>query len=1485
MVAFLKKRSKETLQKRLTMKGLGSLLMSYVRRCVLSAKRRRSALVAIGVLMAVSSRSVQCEDWPTFRHDQQRSGRTLESLEAARLAEVWRWQSGLPPAPAWPDSARWDAYATLDGLRSMRDYDPVFHPVVAGQRVFVPSNADDTIRCLDIRSGQLLWQFTVNAPIRISPTVFEDCVYFGSDDGSVVALNAESGKMLWTQSAAVSDQSFLNDGRICSFEPVRTGVLIDADSSLAIVAAGMFPWRESFLVALSLDDGSVRWRRELGKGWSLEGAMLLASQHIVAPQGRVAPQLFHRQDGQPIGSLEGGGGTFVLLTEEDEVLHGPGNKAGWITQSNVGSRERVATFERARAIVLNQQHLFLLDETRLHSLDRQTNNVQWSIDCDCPHDLILAGDTLFAGGNDRVRGFDASTGRLVWHAPVSGRAMGLVVANGHLLVSTDEGAICAFAPSATIQQHDTSAQLPDFAGAYAYPALAPPPVADADESLLDRWVFHANQVIGVGPEKKRLVVQSLVTGASKDREGSNKSGNHAPLSERFKFVSAGQEQALLLDGRTHSAITSDGLRVARPSEQMTVAAWVRVDRPQPLGAIAAMTQEDGQSASGWILGFRDDQFALGLRTSTGPGPLTWVQSEKSKFEPGAWYFVVGTFDGQAARLYINQQLAASSNIEGKAIQYLDRVPYYLGAQKSKERTVHTEGMLNEVRVYNRAISEVEIKTLYLEKAQRFPGPASVSDLNLRSQLAGASRNPIWRGPMIQFTAPQTATVRWMTAQPQRSVIELLPHSVSKAAVQVQGSAQSVVEHVAVISPIRHHEVVKFRLGAQANGELLMSDYFECDGHFDFHRPSLPELLVGDADSAQGSLNDGSVATPAFSGGLMSTEHVTESARRLLDLIQPEEPRGWGIVLGAGDQARLAEAVCRASGADIVALDADPERVLAARRRLVQVGLYGRPVSVHTWKDSPPMLLPNRVADFLIIPPAAEQALSSDASQVSAQSVSQALQRMLFKVQPGGRAVIPTVLVSDDLLIAPDSGLRYQRQDNPQSGMTVLTVPQRTGAADWTHTYGQPDNSAFAGETLSGASSQADLTLVWAGRPGPRYQSDRGNRKPSPLSSSGRLYMQGLKRVIGVDAFNGTILWAQELPEAVRFNIPRDCSNWCADDQYIYLAARDRCLVMDSATGKIERQWNVLNSTGRDMNWGFVARQGNLLIGSSTAAGAAFTEFWGGEFWYDEKVGEHSKKVCSDSLFATDVQTGEIVWSYEGGLVVNPTITIADGLVYMLVCKSKKLKLDESRRLEGEEFWSEMHLVALDAQTGITQWDVPAKPMEGKTAVYLAAASGKLVLVTSMDGAFGVYGLDAKSGDNLWRGKFNWQVDHHGKHLSRPAIVDGKIYLRPLTLDLDTGKVLSESFPEGHQCGTYSASRYALFLRAGELAVWDRNTGESTRWDRVRPDCWISTIPAQGMLLSPEGGGGCSCGGWIETSMAFAPTVEQTMKPGQLDRKE
>ncbi|MEC9008835.1 MAG: hypothetical protein VX877_06195, partial [Planctomycetota bacterium] len=65
-------------------------------------------------------------DWPTHLHDNRRSGATTETLKTRQLAPAWDWRSPEPPLPAWSGPARWDAYAGVRNLPSMRNYDPVF---------------------------------------------------------------------------------------------------------------------------------------------------------------------------------------------------------------------------------------------------------------------------------------------------------------------------------------------------------------------------------------------------------------------------------------------------------------------------------------------------------------------------------------------------------------------------------------------------------------------------------------------------------------------------------------------------------------------------------------------------------------------------------------------------------------------------------------------------------------------------------------------------------------------------------------------------------------------------------------------------------------------------------------------------------------------------------------------------------------------------------------------------------------------------------------------------------------------------------------------------------------------------------------------------------------------------------------------------------------------------------------------------------------
>jgi len=90
------------------------------------------------------------------------------------------------------------------------------------------------------------------------------------------------------------------------------------------------------------------------------------------------------------------------------------------------------------------------------------------------------------------------------------------------------------------------------------------------------------------------------------------------------------------------------------------------------------------------------------------------------------------------------------------------------------------------------------------------------------------------------------------------------------------------------------------------------------------------------------------------------------------------------------------------------------------------------------------------------------------------------------------------------------------------------------------------------------------------------------------------------------------------------------------------------------------------------------------------------------------------------------------------------------------------------------------------------------------------------------------------------------------------------------MNLADGTTIRRGFPGGHGCSSYTLSTNGIFSRLGETTWWDVRHDKVNRFKRIRTDCWISVVPAQGMLLSAEGGGGCSCGSWLETSLGFLP---------------
>ncbi|APZ92406.1 PQQ-binding-like beta-propeller repeat protein [Fuerstiella marisgermanici] len=1356
--------------------------------------------IATAVLLLATA--ANAADWPTWQHDNRRTGATDEQLPVTKLRLSWAWQSATPPKTAWAGPAKWDAYAFHRNLPSMRNYDSAFHVVAAQGRVWFGSSADDTLYCLNADDGKPAWTFTADGPIRLAPTWSDGKVYFGSDDGHARCVDADDGRLVWAFTPADTSQLILNDGRFIPFQPCRTGVTVD--NGTAWFACAMLPWEDAWLCSLDAATGKTDGEQHYVKslpGRTMEGAPALSSKFLVLPQGRVAPRVFDRTTGKDLGEMvKSGGGSVVVVSLDDNVLHGPAtdSRKGGFRESSSSNREVVAGLGTGNALVVDGATSWMLTDSEIIASSLTKRNVLWKAACDCPFTMIKAGDTLFVGGDQMVAAHSASDGKLLWKQPVTGRAFGLAVANGRLFASTDEGAIHCFAADETTTAPAIAAALTASSDDAATRVTDVVPIDD--KRLLGHWAFQQSANDG-------LVVKAL-------------HGSDVTLSGRPRFSRLGNLQAIELDGSDQSLMVAPDFRsVPVPTTAFTAEAWVKVDQPQDWGGIVSVLQDNGDYERGWLLGFNKDQFCVGVASAGGAGKMTYLKA-KQPFETERWYHVAGTYDGTLLRIYVDGALQAESGAQSGEISYPDRTWFEIGAYHDKDEYHRLRGAIHEVALYSEALSTDEIASHFRRKKSGLPAPTEYGH--------------VASGPWLRFTDPHTAVVRWTTETPQPSVLQF--GTEGEMTKLLDKKLQT--EHQAKLTGLKRQKVYQYRIGVQDDDadKLRFTKDFECDNFFNY--------------------------SPPTSDRIPDTTDVAASTRAQDLLAQCDADNGLALICGAVDVKLLIQ-LCKNSTLRFVIADTDAERVDSLRRHLLQHGVYGNQVAVHLVDNLAELPFVGQWANLVILDASADPAMIKEAQR---------------QTQPdGGVTLLSPIAATEPIqsfVMVPIG---------KSNGWQRFVKPALPNAGDWSHLYGDPDNAAFAGEQLGGAKSTDDLRIQWVGRPGPRYQADRSGRKPSPLSTAGRLFMQGLHRIIAVDAFNGSILWSIEIPGLERFNMPRDCSNWCASRDYLFVAVKGECWKIDAATGDVVDRMKADKASETPMDWGYVATQNGRLFGSSVKANTSWTTFWGGgdTGWYDARSGAVTFPICSDRLFCNDTDSGELTWEYTRGLVLNSTITVGGDTMYFVESRNADIMAGKDRRIGDAALWKDLHLVAIDAATGSPRWEKKLDPMSQKVVFFLAHAADQLTLVSSADKAHQVTSYSDKDGREQWTQSTSWLEGKgdHGKAMSRPAIVGDRVFVRPGVLSLKDGSVLPQKFPSGHGCGTYACSSEAVFFRADTVTMWDPETSTQSDWARLRPDCWLSTIPANGMLLSPEGGGGCSCGSWMETSLGFMPKVfDQRAEP-------
>ena len=324
-------------------------------------------LAATAVALSTSSLAA---DWPTYRHDNERSGVTDEELRPP-LKQCWVFEPRHPPRPAWgdPNPRPRGGWYRLREKRRVH-FDDAFHVVAADGALYFGSSADGTVSSLNAADGSLRWTALTGGPVRLAPALSDGRVYVGSDDGHVYCLRASDGGEIWRVRAAPNARKLLGNGAMVSLWPCRTGVLV-ADNS-AYVGAGIFPAEGVYLYALRADDGQLVWRNDTcgeppTSKISPQGYLLSSETTLFAPLGRTPPAAFDRKSGRLLYETWFGhriGGTNALLAGEQLYM-------GTEEVMSIGQKTRGrAAWLNARQLVIKGDVSYLASDTEIVAVDR-----------------------------------------------------------------------------------------------------------------------------------------------------------------------------------------------------------------------------------------------------------------------------------------------------------------------------------------------------------------------------------------------------------------------------------------------------------------------------------------------------------------------------------------------------------------------------------------------------------------------------------------------------------------------------------------------------------------------------------------------------------------------------------------------------------------------------------------------------------------------------------------------------------------------------------------------------------------------------------------------------------------------------------------------------------------------------------------------------------------------------------------------------------
>ena len=192
---------------------------------------------------------------------------------------------------------------------------------------------------------------------------------------------------------------------------------------------------------------------------------------------------------------------------------------------------------------------------------------------------------------------------------------------------------------------------------------------------------------------------------AKDGSGNGNDGTLTNSPTRIINGDGMRSGAMTFNDALYQGVITPSSTITKPASAVSLALWIRAGATSGTYDVVAAETNYNTLTQGYGMYFSANRLYFYTVTHNGSIPNV------SYADTANWHYVVGTYDGGVMNLYLDGALASSYARTG-AMEYLNSAGFMMGASYTAQTIYYYNGSMDDVRIYNRALSAAEVSALY-----------------------------------------------------------------------------------------------------------------------------------------------------------------------------------------------------------------------------------------------------------------------------------------------------------------------------------------------------------------------------------------------------------------------------------------------------------------------------------------------------------------------------------------------------------------------------------------------------------------------------------------------------------------------------------------------------------------------------------------------------------------------------------------------------